>query len=191
MKHFSTFFELGYEHIVSLAALDHILFIMVLMAAYAPKKWLKILVLISLFTLGHTAALIFSGLNLVKINSAWIEFLIPLTIVITALYNLSKAGQQPKGKAKNWIALVFGIIHGLGFSNYFLILIAGTMEYWNAIIPFTLGVEVGQLVIALAFLLLMVIFQVLMRKKQRDWNFFFSGAAFGLALMMCVEKWPG
>lgn len=187
---FNNYLRLGYEHITNFSALDHILFIIVLMAVYQPKHWLKIVIAISLFTVGHSVSLTVAAMDIISVNKALIEFLIPLTIVLTALFNLSRAGQDPNSKSKNWLALIFGLIHGLGFSNYYEMLVMGEGNYWSALLPFNLGVELGQLTVVFVTLMIMIIFQYIMNTKNRDWNLFISGAGFGLALIMCIENWP-
>ena len=94
MSAFSNYLRLGYEHILSLEALDHILFIVALMAIYQAKHWLKVVIAVSCFTLGHSLTLSLGAAEVVKVDKGLIEFLIPLTIVLTALYNLTKAGQN-------------------------------------------------------------------------------------------------
>ena len=191
MNSFNNYLRLGYEHITNLSALDHILFIIVLMAVYQPKHWLKIIVAISLFTVGHSISLTVSALDILSVDKSLIEFLIPLTIVVTALFNMTKAGQDPRSKSKNWLATIFGLIHGLGFSNYYEMLVMGEGDYWSALLPFNLGVELGQLAVVFITLIIMIIFQSILHTKSRDWNLFISGAGFGLALIMCIENWPG
>lgn len=142
------------------------------------------------FTLGHSLTLTLSAFAFVKIDKELIEFLIPATILATALLNLSKGGQNQKGRSKYWLAGLFGLIHGLGFSNYYEMLVMGEGNYWQALLPFNLGVELGQLVVVLTMLVLMVIYQYILNKKHRDWNLFISGAGFGLSLFMCLESWP-
>jgi len=190
MSAFSNYLTLGYEHIASLDATDHIVFLVALIATYQLKSWLKIIIAVTFFTVGHSISLSLGALDIVKVESELIEFLIPSTIVFTALFNLSKAGQNQNGKSKNWLALVFGIIHGLGFSNYYSVLVVGNASYWEALLPFNLGVELGQLAVVAVMLLILVIYEFILNKKARDWNLFISGAAFGLALLMCIETWP-
>lgn len=190
MSPFNTYLRLGYEHIVNLSALDHVLFIVVLIAIYQPKHWLKMLIAVSLFTLGHSISLTLSSFDIIKVDKGLIELLIPATIVVTALINLTKFGQNPASKSKYWIAILFGIIHGFGFSNYYEMLVLGENKYWSALLPFNLGIELGQLLVFVAFLLLMFLGQSIMSFKSRDWNIFFSGAGFGLAIIMCLENWP-
>lgn len=190
MGSFGTYLQLGYEHIVNTAALDHVLFIIVLMAVYQPKNWLKVIAAITFFTIGHSATLTLSAMDLVKFDMKLIEFLIPVTILVTALFNLTKTGQDQTSKTKYWIAGVFGLIHGLGFANYYGMLTMGESNYWSALLPFNLGVELGQLLVVFVFLIISIIFQQIIHVKHISWNLFFSGAGFGLSLIMILENWP-
>ena len=190
MSQFGNYLRLGYEHIISFAALDHILFIIALMAVFQSKNWLRIVYAVTFFTLGHSLTLSLGALQVVKVDKGLIEFLIPVTIVLTALFNLTKPGQNQKASSKYWIAGVFGLIHGLGFSNYYQMLVMGEVNYWEALIPFNLGVELAQLLVVLVVILVMSSFTFILNKKPRDWNLFVSGAAFGLSFVMCVENWP-
>lgn len=190
MSTFSNYLRLGYEHILSLDALDHILFIIALMAVFQTKHWLKIVMAVTAFTIGHSITLSLGALDLMRIDKTLIEFLIPLTIVLTALYNLTKAGQNANSNTKYWIAGIFGLIHGLGFSNYFDMLVLGEGNYWQALIPFNLGIELAQLLVVLIMLIIMGVYTLIFNRKIRDWNYFVSGAAFGLAFIMCIETWP-
>ena len=83
MEDFILYFQLGWNHIISLDALDHLLFIAALSCLYNLRDWRKVLILITSFTVGHSLTLALSSLNIIKFNNDWIEFLIPLTIVIT------------------------------------------------------------------------------------------------------------
>jgi len=190
MHPFTNYLRLGYEHIISFAALDHILFLIALMAVYQTKNWLKVVIAVSFFTLGHSLTLSLGALEIVRIDTALIEFLIPLTIVFTALLNLSKFGQNQNSKVKYWLALIFGLIHGLGFSNYYDMLVMGEGNYWQALLPFNIGIELAQLLVVLIMLIIMGIYGFILNKRIRDWNLFISGSAFGLALVMCIENWP-
>ena len=190
MNGFSNYLRLGYEHIVSLEALDHIVFLVALMAVYSLKHWLRIVIAATFFTVGHSITLSLGALQIVKVDQSLIEFLIPLTILLTALFNLTKAGQNAKNRSKYWLAGLFGLIHGLGFSNYYGMLTIGDSNYWQALLPFNLGVELGQLAVIGAILLVLLVYEIFLNKKLRDWNFFLSGAAFGLSFIMCLETWP-
>lgn len=190
MQTFSTYLRLGYEHIMSVQAMDHILFVVVLMAVYQSRNWLRVVTAVTFFTIGHSLTLSLGALDVIKIDKGIIEFLIPLTILLTALYNLTKSGQNQNNKSKVWIAGVFGLIHGLGFSNYYDMLVMGDSNYWQAILPFNLGIELAQLLLVAITLLVMGIYSFMLNRKIRDWNLFVSGAGFGLALIMCLENWP-
>jgi hypothetical protein len=190
MDAFTNYFYLGFEHIISLSALDHILFLVALMATYQLKNWLKVIIAVTFFTVGHSLSLTLGALNILQVESGLIEFLIPVTIVVTALFNLTRAGQNQNNRSKYWLALIFGVIHGLGFSNYYDMLVMGTQNYWEALLPFNLGVEAGQLAVVLVLLLILVVYEFILNKRLREWNLFISGAAFGLALIMCIETWP-
>ncbi|QNR24994.1 HupE/UreJ family protein [Croceimicrobium hydrocarbonivorans] len=190
MQTFSTYLRLGYEHIMSIQAMDHILFVVVLMAVYQSRNWLRVVAAVTFFTIGHSLTLSLGALDVIKIDKGIIEFLIPLTILLTALYNLTKSGQNQNNKSKVWIAGVFGLIHGLGFSNYYDMLVMGDSNYWQALLPFNLGIELAQLLLVAITLLLMGVYSFMLNRKIRDWNLFVSGAGFGLALIMCLENWP-
>ncbi len=92
---FPTYFQLGFEHITDLNGYDHMLFLLALCAAYRYSEWKKILVLVTAFTVGHSITLALSVLNIIPVNGAWIEFLIPITILATAIKNL--VSRQEKG----------------------------------------------------------------------------------------------
>lgn len=190
MQTFSNYLRLGYEHIMSIEALDHILFVIVLMAVYQTRNWLRIVAAITFFTVGHSITLSLGAFNIVNIDKGIIEFLIPLTILLTALYNITKPGQNQNNRNKAWIAGIFGLIHGLGFSNYYDMLVMGETNYWQALLPFNLGIELAQLLLVAIMLILMGAYTFLLNRKIRDWNLFVSGAGFGLALIMCLETWP-
>jgi hypothetical protein len=190
MSTFNTYLRLGYEHILNISALDHVLFIIVLLAVYQPKHWLKMLIAVSLFTLGHSLSLTLASVGAISVDKKLTEFLIPLTIVFTAALNLSKYGPNPQSKGKYWISILFGIIHGLGFSTYYELLVLGEGNYWEALLPFNLGIELGQLIIFVSFLVLTFLGQTIFNIKQRDWTIFFSGLGFGLALLMAIQNIP-
>ena len=190
MGSFNNYLRLGYEHIVNFNGLDHIIFILALMAAFQPKHWLKILIAATLFTLGHSLTLSLSAFDMVEVDKQLIEFAIPVTIMFTALFNLTKAGQKDKPRAKYWIAGIFGMIHGLGFANYYNMLTLGETKYWSALLPFNLGVELGQLLAVAIILLAMVIAQLIFNVRHQSWNLFFSGGAFAIASVMSIENWP-
>ena len=149
MEEFKVWFFVGYEHIVNKDALDHILFVLALSCLYDLRMIKKLVILITAFTIGHSLTLIISVLDLISYNQKIIEFAIPSTIAITCLTNISKRNSLTNSKILNrnyWIALIFGLIHGLGFSNYLKALLGGS----SVLLPlfgFNVGLEVGQILI--------------------------------------------
>jgi len=185
---FKVYLELGFKHILDLSAYDHILFVIVLCAVYSWKDWKKILVLVTAFTIGHSITLALSALGIVVFSPEVIEFLIPLTIFATAMANISLDHDTSRVVRLNYfLALFFGCIHGLGFSNYLKALIDDEESIVPPLLSFNLGVELGQLVVvALIFSVNYMLIQ-LVGVKQRSWTIFMSGAAAGVALILMRE----
>lgn len=192
MSQFSLYFKLGYEHIADLRGIDHILFIAALCLRYQFADWRKIIVLVTAFTIGHCITLALSVFNIINYSVKWIEFLIPVTIVITALSNLfiKKFSFKSRFPAIYFFALFFGLIHGLGFSNYLKSLLGRDVNIVWQLLAFNLGLEVGQLAIVLVVLLISFIFVGLLKASRREYLLFVSGAIFGLALQMAIERTP-
>ena len=151
MSEFWIYYEIGLRHVLNIYAYDHVLFLIALTVPYAFKDWKRLLLLISLFTIGHTLALLLSVFGVVFIKVNFIEFLIPITILITAFFHLFTAGKSSKTESIGiigFITLFFGIIHGLGFANYFKTILGGSPQ--SKLIPlgeFALGIESAQIVV--------------------------------------------
>ncbi len=192
MQEFSLYFNLGLEHIADLAAYDHILFILTLTAVYLLNQWKQILALVTAFTIGHTLTLALATLNLVNVSTDLIEFLIPITIIITAITNIivkkSKEVNIKLQIIKYSIALFFGLIHGLGFSNYLKSLLSTEESIITPLFAFNLGIEAGQLIIVGFVILLSIIFVKIVKTSQREWNLIISGAGLGISLIMALER---
>jgi hypothetical protein len=188
---FWDYFEIGWEHIINRTAWDHLLFIMALVAIYVFSDWRQLLILVTAFTIGHSATLILATFNLVKFSSAWIEFLIPVTIMLTAIYDLAKQ-KAVKGRMQlNYLmALVFGLIHGMGFANGLRSLLGMEGDIFIPLLGFNLGLEAGQIVVVLTVLLLAAIVQGLFKINRKEWIVFISGGAFFAALIMALERIP-
>ena len=131
MQDFWLYFSLGKEHIADLAGYDHILFVMALCLRYLLQDWKKILVLVTAFTVGHSITLALSVLDYIRVSTKWIEFLIPVTIVVTSFSNVFTFSPKQSSKVSliYSLALFFGLIHGLGFSNYLKKSIGKRHEY--------------------------------------------------------------
>ncbi len=191
MQDFLFYLKLGWEHIISLDALDHQLFVLALIAVYTFKEWKKILILVTAFTIGHSITLALSILDVVRLPSDWIEFLIPLTIVLTAAGNIvMKNKKQVQNKTNYYLALFFGLIHGLGFANTARVMIAKSQSIAIPLLGFNIGLEAGQIVIVFVILILLFILLNLFKINKKDWVLFVSSGVFALALKMTLERIP-
>ncbi|MBK1898006.1 HupE/UreJ family protein [Chryseobacterium paridis] len=191
MQDFLFYLKLGWEHIISLDALDHQLFVLALIAVYSYKDLKKILILVTAFTVGHSITLALSILDIVRVPSNWVEFLIPLTIVLTALGNMiMKNKKQTLDKTNYYLALFFGLIHGMGFANTARVMIAKSQSIAVPLLGFNIGLEVGQIVIVFAILILLFIALTIFKINKKDWILFISSGVFALALKMTLERIP-
>jgi len=190
MNEFIFYFKIGLNHVLDFKAYDHILFLIVLAVVYQFKQWKKLLWLTTLFTIGHSITLILSAYGLVNINPKLIEFLIPLTIFITGLMNVLTAKKASVGKENQNLlfALFFGLIHGLGFSNYFKMIIGKSEEKFLPLIEFALGVEAAQLIIVIFILLIGSILQSVFTVNRRDWILVCSSIVMGFSLQMLFDR---
>ncbi len=189
MGQFQLYFQLGIQHILDIAGFDHILFVVALCALYMGRDWKKILILVTAFTIGHSITLALATLNLLKVNSDIIEFLIPVTIAITAVSNILKPKPSSgSGLQINYLfALFFGLIHGLGFSNYLRSLLGKEASIFTPLLSFNLGLEVGQLVIVLAFMLISGLLVGLIGVNRKDWTLVISSIVLGMSIMMMLD----
>lgn len=184
---FATYFELGFDHILDIKGYDHILFVVALCAVYRIRQWKKVLILVTAFTIGHSVTLALSALNIVNISADLIEFLIPLTILGTALYNILKKDTSHENVIWHYgLAGFFGLIHGLGFSNYFKALMGKEENIIQFLFPFNIGVEIGQVIIVLITMGLTYLIVDLLKMKHREWNLVLSGAAAGIAISLMI-----
>lgn len=192
MQEFSLYFQEGWQHIVDLNGYDHILFVFALCAGYLLKDWKKVLVLVTAFTIGHSITLALSVLSIIKVPSALIEFLIPVTIVITALGNVFRKSQEQRGMQLNYFfALFFGLIHGMGFSNYLKSMLGSQANIVQPLLAFNLGLEFGQILIVIIILILAQLIVQVANVNKREWTKFVSAAIFGIAFMMSLERMAG
>jgi len=193
MSVFRLYLELGVHHIVDLAGYDHILFITALCAVYALNQWKRVLILVTAFTIGHSITLGLASLHLVRIPTSLIELLIPVTIFVTALWNVFQQSDRVvirSHRFKYAIALFFGLIHGLGFSNYLRSLLGSEDSIVLPLFSFNLGLEIGQILIVLVVLLVSALLVNLLGVRRKDWNLILSGAAMGVSLILIIERIP-
>lgn len=191
MDEFQIFTKLGFTHITDLNGYDHILFIVALCATYKFSDWKQLLILVTAFTIGHSVTLALAVLNIIQVDSNLIEFLIPVTIVLTAIFNLRKPTQVKKtfGSLTYWLAAGFGLIHGMGFSNYLRSLLGKSSDIILQLLAFNIGLEIGQVVIILLVLILGFIVTEFVKIKHQNWSIWLSGLAAGAALVLATQKW--
>jgi len=190
MEQFKLYFELGAEHILDINGYDHILFVIALCAIYAAQDWKKVLILVTAFTIGHSITLALSALDIINFRSDIIEFLIPVTIFITAFANIVRKQNTLKPSFVNlnyFFGLFFGLIHGLGFSNYLKSLLGRDESIVTQLLAFNLGLELGQIIIVLVFMIISFIFTGLFNVARRDWNLVISSAVAGIAITIMLE----
>ncbi|MDF1570094.1 MAG: HupE/UreJ family protein [Bacteroidales bacterium] len=193
MSVFQLYLELGIDHIMDIRGYDHILFILTLCAVYYFREWKRVLILITAFTIGHSTTLVLATLNIVKISTGLIEFLIPLTIFITAFFNAiykyERVGKRLH-MMKYAAALFFGLIHGLGFSNYLRNLLGNESGIVKPLLAFNIGIELGQIIVVLVIMALTWLVVNVMHARRREWNLLISGAGMGIALVLMIERFP-
>ncbi|MCX6337327.1 MAG: HupE/UreJ family protein [Bacteroidetes bacterium] len=192
MNDFKLYLEIGFQHIANLRGIDHILFVLALTIRFQFDDWRKVFILVTAFTIGHSITLALSVFNLVNYSAKWIEFLIPLTILITAFSNLfiKKFVFKSKFPLIYFLALFFGLVHGLGFSNYLKSLLGKDQSIILQLLAFNVGLELGQLMIVFFILLISFIFVTIIKINRREFLLFISAAIFALALNMALERIP-
>jgi hypothetical protein len=191
MSDFSFYFRFGWKHIISADALDHQLFILALSAIYIIKDWKQVLILVTAFTIGHSLTLFLSVKEIITVSSRWVEFLIPCTILFTAITNLFQKKFTPKTIRINYfLALFFGLIHGLGFANNIRMALASDQSLGWGLFGFNVGLEAGQIVVVIFILILSFILLNIFKVNRREWVIFASACAFSVALATAIERWP-
>jgi len=185
------YFKEGWKHIISWDALDHQLFILVLAAIYTLKDWKQVLILVTAFTIGHSITLALSATETITVDSELVEFLIPCTIVITAITNFFYKNFNPKTVRLNYfLALFFGLIHGLGFANTIRFMLPKDESIVWPLLQFNLGLEAGQVVVVIIILLLAYLFIYVFRLNRRWWIWIISAVVFIVALKIAIERFP-
>ncbi|MEO8403800.1 MAG: HupE/UreJ family protein [Chitinophagaceae bacterium] len=191
MGDFGFYFTLGWEHIISKNALDHQLFIAALTAIYLLKDWKRVLVLVTAFTIGHSLTLALSVLDIVRFSSAWVEFLIPLTIAITACSNFFQKKFTARSVRINYfLALFFGLIHGMGFANAVRFFMAKDQSLGWSLFGFNLGLEAGQIAVVVVLLLISWLVVSILKLNRRWWVIGLSAIVLIISLKMMWERAP-
>ena len=191
MQDLGFYFEIGWQHILAWDALDHLLFVLALSAIYLIGNWKQVLVLITAFTIGHSLTLALSIYNIVSINDKWVEFLIPCTIIVTAALNLLEKNYQPKSLRLNYfLALFFGLIHGLGFANAIRFMLAKDQSIGWSLFSFNIGLEAGQIVVVAAILMVSFLLVNKAGLKRKWWVWALSIVALSIGFKMAWERLP-
>ncbi len=169
MEEFWFYTQLGLDHVLDSNAYDHILFLSALAIPFTFKNWVNVLWLATIFTVSHCLSLALSAFEIVTVDVSLIEFLIPVTILLTALYNILKLRKQTAHKSMLWpmfATAFFGLVHGFGFSNYFRMLVADSDEKVGPLLGFALGIELSQVIIVLLVLFLVYLCLSVLKFKQ-------------------------
>lgn len=190
MENFILYFKMGLHHVLDFSAYDHILFLIVLVVVFGFNQWKKVLWLVTFFTIGHSLTLGLSAYGVLEMQMNIIEFLIPITIFITGWVNVLSAKKRDVGKGNiNLIlALFFGLIHGLGFSNYFKMMVGREEDKLFPLLEFALGIEVSQISIVLVVLILGTLLQYFFRVTKRDWVLVVSSIVIGFSIQMIMDR---
>lgn len=190
MNSFNLYFLTGWHHIVSWSALDHILFIIALSAIYTLKNWKQVLILVTAFTIGHSLTLALSVYDVIRFSEKWVEFLIPCTIIITALFNFFVRSFDKKSLRLNYfLALFFGLIHGMGFANTIRFMLSKDEQLFWPLLSFNLGLEAGQIILVTIILLVCYLAVDMLKLKRQWWVWGLSSLSFFIAVQMAIERW--
>jgi len=189
MDDFWFYTNYGVNHVLDVNGYDHVLFLIVLAIPYLFKDWKRVLLLVSVFTIGHTFSLLLAAYNVVSIEADLVEFLIPVTILIVAIYNVFKAGKKTRKIAVLFIStLFFGLIHGLGFAREFTMLIGKAEQKIIPLLEFALGIEIAQVIVVFLVLFIGFLLQTVFRISKRDWIMVISAIVVGLVIPMLINS---
>ena len=191
MTDFLFYLQLGWEHIISSDALDHQLFILALVAIFSFKDLKKVLILVTAFTIGHSVTLALSAFDIIRFPSNWIEFLIPCTIVFTALDNLIFSKNVEKLiKLNYFLALFFGLIHGMGFANSVRMMLAQEQSITIPLFGFNVGLEIGQIAVVIIVLSIFYLLSIFLKLQKKHWILLVSAPILVVSLKMAIERIP-
>jgi hypothetical protein len=183
--------QYGTNHVLDINGYDHLLFLMMLTVPYLFKDWKRVLFYVSIFTIGHTLSLVFASYSVVNINGSLVEFLIPITILIVALYNVFKAGRNINEQKKLILiatTLFFGLIHGLGFAREFKMFIGKSESKLEPLLEFALGIEIAQIIIVIMVLFLGFLGQTIFKVYKRDWVMIISAVVVGIVIPIILKS---
>lgn len=177
--------QYGIDHVLDINGYDHVLFLILLTVAYSFESWKRLLMLVTAFTIGHTVALLLAAYGILNVDDALVEFLIPVTIAMAAVYNIVDGEKSTKSRGVSWLFLItlsFGVVHGLGFGREFKLFIGKSEDKLLPLLEFALGIEIAQLIIVFVVLLAGLVAQVVFRRDRRDWILVVSAVVLGLVI---------
>lgn len=198
MDDFLIYLRLGFDHITDPRGYDHVLFVVALCAVYTLRQWRQVLILVTAFTIGHSITLALATLQLIQYKTDLIEFLIPITILITAITNfffqeskvrVSSMAKRPNRTWRYGLALAFGLIHGMGFSNYLRSLLGREATIIKPLLAFNIGLEIGQLVIVSLVLTVAYLLLNVARISRLRWTLIVSGIVAGMAISLIINQY--
>ena len=192
MSDFWLLVELGFSHVWDWKGVDHLLFLAALCLPFSARQWKPLLWLITCFTIGHSLSLVLASLEVVKVSSTWIEFLIPVSIAATAVYNMIYAQRVwvRSNRLVMWVTLFFGLVHGFGFAGYFELIRDVEQPLWSSLLFFALGIEGAQIVLGILMLLFSFVVLHVLGRNRRDWVLVVSSVIIGILLPIIIERWP-
>lgn len=191
MSDFAFYFTTGWHHIISWAALDHILFIIALTAVYVAANFKQVLILVTAFTIGHSLTLALSVYDIIRFDEKWVEFVIPCTIIATALLNFAARDFKPKALRLNYfLALFFGLVHGMGFANTIRFMLAKDQSVAMPLLSFNIGLEAAQIVLVAVILLTGYLAVDKLKANSKWWVWALSAIALIIAINMAIQRWP-
>lgn len=183
--------QFGINHVLDINAYDHVLFLIVLAVPYIFKDWKRILLLVTMFTVGHMLSLVLAVFGKVRIDANLVEFLIPLSILIIAVYNVFTAGKTSKSQKIGVLfitTLFIGLVHGFGFARAFNMHLEEGDSKILTLLEFALGIEIAQIIIVFVVLFLGYLFQTVFRFSKRDWMMVISAIVIGLVIPMLLNN---
>jgi hypothetical protein len=192
MSDFWLLVELGFSHVWDWQGYDHLLFLAALFLPFSARQWKPLLWLITCFTIGHSLSLVLASFEVLKVSSTWIEFLIPVSIAATAVYNIIYAQHVwvRSNRLVMWVTLFFGLVHGFGFAGYFELIRDVEQPLWSSLLFFALGIEGAQIVLGALMLLLSFVVLSVLGRNRRDWVLMVSSVIIGILLPIIIERWP-